>query len=283
MVSVGQIMAFAVAAFVMIVIPGPSVLFVVGRALAHGRRTALASVVGNAVGVQVVAVCVALGVGTLVERSALAFTMVRLAGAAYLVWLGIHAIRHRRGLASALAAAAPGDRSRRKAMLEGFVVGIANPKAVILFAAILPEFVNRQAGHVPAQMLMLSLVSFAIALISDSMWSLVASAVRAWLARSPRRLGLVGGAGGLAMIGLGLSVAATGRKNLPPAWTGRCRRWPGRGRPRRGPGPCCGSLARCSPSPSPSPSPSAGNGWCCGPEASRPGRVRAEDARSLPW
>jgi threonine/homoserine/homoserine lactone efflux protein len=220
MVSAGQIAAFAVAAFVLIVIPGPSVLFVVGRALAHGRGIALASVLGNAMGVQVVAVCVALGVGTLVERSALAFTVVRLAGAAYLVWLGIRAIRQRRGLASALAAAAPGDRSRPKAVLEGFVVGIANPKAIILFAAILPEFVDRQAGHVPAQMLMLSLVSFAIALISDSMWSLVASGVRAWFARSPRRLELVGGVGGLAMIGLGLSVAVTGRKNLA-CW--RCR------------------------------------------------------------
>ena len=205
--------AFAVAAFVLIVIPGPSVLFVVGRALAHGRGTALASVLGNAIGVQVVAVCVALGIGTLVERSALAFTVVKLAGAAYLVWLGVHAIRQRRGLASALAAAAPGDRSRRRAVLDGFVVGVANPKAVILFAAILPEFVDRAAGHVPAQMLLLSLVSFAIALLSDSMWSLAASGVRGWFARSPRRLELVGGAGGLAMIGLGLSVAVTGRKN----------------------------------------------------------------------
>jgi threonine/homoserine/homoserine lactone efflux protein len=213
MVSAAQIAAFAVAAFILIVIPGPSVLFVVGRALAHGRRTALASVVGNAVGVEVVAVCVALGIGTLVERSALAFTVVKLAGAAYLVWLGISAIRRRRGLASAFAAAAPAARSQRRAVLEGFVVGVANPKAVILFAAILPEFVNRQAGHVPAQMLILSMVSFAIALISDSMWSLVASGFRAWFARSPRRLELVGGAGGLAMIGLGLSIAVTGRKH----------------------------------------------------------------------
>ena len=93
------------------------------------------------------------------------------------------------------------------------MVGVANPKAVILFAAVLPEFVNRQAGHIPVQMLLLSLVSFTIALISDSAWSLVASTVRAWFARSPQRLELVGGAGGLAMIALGLSVAATGRHN----------------------------------------------------------------------
>jgi threonine/homoserine/homoserine lactone efflux protein len=105
-------------------------------------------------------------------------------------------------------------RSRsRRSVLEGFVVGVANPKAVILFAAVLPEFVDRHAGNVPAQMLVLSLVSFVIALASDSMWSLLASGVHAWLARSPRRLELVGGAGGLAMIGLGLSVAVTGRKS----------------------------------------------------------------------
>src|ERR1700752_24375 len=101
MVTTGQLLAFAVASLVLIVIPGPSVLFVVGRALAHGRRTALASVVGNAVGGEVVAVCVALGVGTLVERSSLVFTIVKLAGAGYLIWLGIRAVRQRRGLATA--------------------------------------------------------------------------------------------------------------------------------------------------------------------------------------
>ena len=93
------------------------------------------------------------------------------------------------------------------------MVGVTNPKAVILFAAILPQFVNRTAGHVPVQMLLLSLVSSAIALASDSVWSLLASTVREWFARSPRRLELVGAAGGLAMISLGLSVAVTGHKS----------------------------------------------------------------------
>jgi threonine/homoserine/homoserine lactone efflux protein len=212
MVSAGQLAAFAVASFVLIVIPGPSVLFVVGRALAHGRRTALASVVGNAFGVEAVAVCVALGIGTLAARSALVFTAVKLAGAGYLVWRGVRAVRQRRGLAPALATA-PAPAGRRKAAPDGFVVGVANPKAVILFAAVLPAFVNRHAGHVPAQMLLLSLVSFAIALVCDGAWSVLASAVRAWFARSPRRLELVGGAGGVAMIGLGLPVAVTGRKH----------------------------------------------------------------------
>lgn len=212
MVSIGQVAAFAVASLILIVIPGPSVLFVVGRALAHGRRTALASVVGNALGVEVVAICVAVGVGSVVERSAPAFTAMKLAGAGYLIWLGFRAIRHRRGLAAVFGTAAE-PRGQRRAMLEGFVVGVANPKAVILFAAVLPEFVDRQAGHVPEQMLILSVVSFAIALMSDSVWGMLASAARSWFTQSPRRLQLVGGAGGLAMIGLGVSVAVTGRKD----------------------------------------------------------------------
>jgi threonine/homoserine/homoserine lactone efflux protein len=211
-VSAGQLAAFAIASLVLIVIPGPGVLFVVGRALAHGRRTAMASVAGHAVGNWVVAVCVALGVGVIVQRSETVFTVIRLAGAAYLIWLGIQAFRHRDSLAGVLAAAAEPHGGVRAAR-EGFVVGITNPKAVILFAAVLPQFVDRPAGHVPAQMLILSAVSIVIGLTSDSCWGLAASSVRAWFARSPRRLGLVGGAGGLAMIGLGVTLAVTGRKN----------------------------------------------------------------------
>jgi threonine/homoserine/homoserine lactone efflux protein len=211
-VSVGQVAAFAAAALVLIVIPGPGVLFVIGRALAHGRRTALLSVAGHAAGNWVVAVCVALGVGTVVERSAAVFTAVRLAGAAYLVWLGVEAFRRRQSLARVLdGAAAP--RGDVRAAREGLVVGVTNPKAVILFAAVLPQFVDRPAGHVPVQMLILSAISIVIGLASDSCWGLAASTVRSWFARSPRRLGLVGGVGGLAMIGLGLTLALTGRKD----------------------------------------------------------------------
>jgi threonine/homoserine/homoserine lactone efflux protein len=212
MISVDQLLGFAVASFILIVIPGPSVLFVIGRALAYGRRTALATVVGNAVGVYVVAAAVAFGLGTAVERSALLFMIVKLAGAGYLVWLGLQAIRHRRALTATFAAAAE-PRDARRAAREGFIVGFANPKAVILFAAVLPQFVDRSAGHVPIQMLVLSLISFVNALVTDSAWGIAAGAVRSWFARSPRRLELIGGTGGLMMIGLGVGVAATGRKD----------------------------------------------------------------------
>jgi threonine/homoserine/homoserine lactone efflux protein len=100
-----------------------------------------------------------------------------------------------------------------RALRDGFAVGVTNPKAYILFGAILPQFVNRGAGHVPAQMLLLALVSVSIGVLSDCAWGLAASGVRAWFARSPRRFALVGGAGGLAMIGVGIAVALTGRKD----------------------------------------------------------------------
>ena len=212
MISGGQLLAFTLAAVVIIVIPGPGVLFVIGRALVDGRRTALATAAGHAAGNYVVAACVAVGLGTVLQRSAEAFIVVKLAGAAYLAWLGIQAIRHRRSLADALSAAhAP--RGPWRALRDGAVVGVTNPKAYILFGAILPQFVNRAAGQVPAQMLLLSAIAVGIGLASDSVWGVTAGGVRAWFAQSPGRLALVGGAGGLAMIAVGVSVALTGRKD----------------------------------------------------------------------
>ena len=211
MISSGHLLGYAAASFVLIVIPGPSVVFVIGRALAYGRRTALTTVCGNAAGNYVVAVCVAIGIGAILQRSAVVFTVLKLAGALYLIWLGVGAIRRRKGLAGAFGTAA--RRPDRSAVREGFVVGVTNPKALILFGAVLPQFVDRTGGHVQVQMLLLALVSIGIGLCSDSIWAVAASAVRSWFARSPRRLELVGGAGGLAMIGVGLTIALTGRKN----------------------------------------------------------------------
>jgi threonine/homoserine/homoserine lactone efflux protein len=210
MVSGGQLLGFALASFVLIVIPGPGVLFIVGRALAHGRRTALATACGHAAGNYVVAACVAVGLGALLERSAQVFVIVKVAGALYLVWLGVHAIRQRKQLAAAMEVAGK-PKSGWRAALDGAVVGLTNPKAYILFGAILPQFVNRSAGHVPEQMLLLALVSVTIGAVSDCTWGFAASAVRTWFARSPRRCEMVGGAGGLAMIGVGVTVAITGR------------------------------------------------------------------------
>jgi threonine/homoserine/homoserine lactone efflux protein len=211
-ISSGHLLAYALASFVLIVIPGPSVLFVVGRGLAYGRRTALATVVGGVAGNYTVAIAVAFGLGAVVQRSVVVFTVVKLVGAGYLIWLGVKAIRGRRSLADAfVAAAAP--RAGRSAVREGFLVGVTNPKALILFGAVLPQFVDRAGGHVQFQMLLLAALSMGIGLITDSIWGVSASAVRAWFGRSPRRLEVVGGAGGLAMIAVGVTVAVTGRRS----------------------------------------------------------------------
>jgi threonine/homoserine/homoserine lactone efflux protein len=211
MVQPERFLAFAAVAFAIIVIPGPSVLFVVGRTLAHGRRTALASVVGNELGEFVLAIVAALGVGSIIQRSAVLFTVMKLAGAAYLVYLGIRALlqRKRHALADTLMPA----RTTPRAVADGFLVGVANPKTAIFFAAVLPQFVNRSAGNVPAQMLLLGFAFVLIALVSDSAWTAVAGGARAWFGRSPRRMEMIGGAGGLAMIGLGVTLAVTGRRD----------------------------------------------------------------------
>ncbi|MFE5125260.1 LysE family translocator [Streptomyces sp. NPDC056669] len=210
MVSTDRLLAFAVMSFLLIVIPGPSVLFVVGRALAQGRRAALTTVIGNTLGAYVLVVAVALGVGSVVERSAVVFTTLKLVGAAYLIHLGVKALRQRRSLHAAFTGDGP-TRGGLRTLWEGFAVGVANPKTIVFFAAVLPQFVDRDQGHVALQMLLLGLIFNAIAVVSDSVWGLAAATARTWFARSPRRLALVGGVGGLSMIGLGVTVAATGR------------------------------------------------------------------------
>jgi len=205
-----QLIGLSLACFLLIVVPGPSVLFVVGRALSYGRGIALASVVGNTIGTYLVAVLVALGIGPLLEQSALLFHIIRLAGAAYLIWLGIIALRHARASslrATSTTAEQVRPPSRRRAMRSGIVVGLSNPKAFIILAAILPQFVDRSAGSVPVQMLILATVPVLIGLLTDSGWGLAAGAARTWFTRSPQRLVRAGQTGGTAMIGLGVSVA----------------------------------------------------------------------------
>lgn len=212
MLPTSHLLAFTVTAFVIIVVPGPSVLFVFGRALGLGRTAGVATVAGNTIGEYVQVLAVAFGIGALVERSVLAFTVLKLAGAAYLVYLGVQAIRHRRSLVATLSA--PIERkTTARIILDGFLVGATNPKTVVFLAAILPQFIDRQAGHVPAQILLLGAIFSAIALVCDSTYALAAGTARAWLAGSPRRLELLGGTSGLVMIGLGATLALTGRKD----------------------------------------------------------------------
>jgi threonine/homoserine/homoserine lactone efflux protein len=210
--STGRLLAFAVAAFVIIVIPGPSVIFIVGRALSHGRRAALITVIGNTVGEYSQVVAIAFGVAALIERSVALFSILKLVGAAYLVVLGIRTYLSRRSLEASLANASEPP-SGPHLLIQGIFVGATNPKTVVFLAAILPQFIERSLGHVSEQILLLGLIFSAIALLSDSAWGLSAGTVRTWFERSPRRLRIVGGAGGLSVAAVGIALAVTGRKD----------------------------------------------------------------------
>ena len=212
MPDVDRLLAFAVVAVIFVLVPGPSVVFTITRALTLGKRPALLTVVGNAAGVYVHVIAVAFGIGVIVERSVLAFTVLKFAGAAYLVYLGVQAIRHRHELGSMLQSTSAIARSRL-VVLDGFVVGVTNPKSVVFFAAILPQFVTTANGHVTSQLLVLGLVAIGAALLCDSLWALFASWAREWFTRSPRRLAALGGTGGVVMLGLGTQLALTGRQD----------------------------------------------------------------------
>ncbi len=210
MITLDQLLGFGIAAFILIAIPGPSVVFTIGRALAYGRAVALATVVGNSLGLLVIVGFVALGLGVVVQESIEIYTVLKLLGAVYLVWLGVQAIRHRHDFHLDAGAELGPRVSFARAMRQGFVVGVTNPKAFMILGAVLPQFVDRGVGHVQAQMLLLGLLAFTIGLLSDSLWALIASQLRTWFARSRRRGEAVGAAGGVSMIGLGVGLAVAG-------------------------------------------------------------------------
>ena len=208
--TTNQWLAFVLASALFIQVPGPSLLFTIGRALTVGRRDALLSVVGNALGVTTQVFLVAVGLGAVVAASAEAYTVLKIAGAAYVVWLGIQAIRHRADARAALDAVDLGAVTPTRASRSlriGFVVGLTNPKTIVFFVAFLPQFVNEPAGHTGLQLAMLGAVFGAMAVVSDGTWALAASKARDWFARRPQRLDTLGVAGGVMMIGLGATMA----------------------------------------------------------------------------
>lgn len=207
-----RLLTFALAALVIIVIPGPSVLFTIGRALTVGRGGAFLSLIGNALGCYLQVVAVAAGVGAIVQRSAEAYTAIKFAGAAYLVYLGVQAFRHRHAFSAAVGAPVA-TRSRLRLFLDGLVVGVSNPKMIVFFTVVMPQFTDPSAGHVWTQLLVLGAFVPVIAVACDSVWAFAAGTARVWLAGSPRRLAAIGGAGGLAIVGLGVTVAVTGNRD----------------------------------------------------------------------
>ncbi len=199
-----RIWEYVAAAVVIVLAPGPSVLFTIARAIAWGRATAVATVVGNVLGAFTLSVVVAIGLGPILQRSHLAFVAVQFLGGAYLVYLGVEAIRHSPIHAADMTQQGDDRPSMLRSARDGYWVGALNPKGMVFFAAILPQFVDRDRGHVTGQLILMGAIFSAIALVSDGGWGILAGTIRNWLATEIKRLVRMRIAGGSVMIALGL-------------------------------------------------------------------------------
>lgn len=207
MSSTDQFIAFLIASFLLIQIPGPSLLFTIGRALAVSRREAFLSAVGNALGLLAQVAAVAFGLGAVVAASSHAHDALKYLGAAYIVWLGIQTIRNRGDARVTLLSSQEVAQTARRSLATGMVVGVTNPKTLVFFVSFLPQFVSSDGGPVTVQLLLLGLIFCVMAVLSDGVWVLAASRARAWFASEPHRLDHLGAAGGVMMIGLGAFIA----------------------------------------------------------------------------
>ncbi len=200
---------FVVASAVLLLTPGPAVLFIVARSMQQGRKAGLVSVLGIHLGTIVHIVGAAIGLSALIVSSAFAFAVVKYLGAAYLVWMGIRTL-----LAKDIDPQAPAmpPEPLRRVFRDGFVVNLFNPKTAIFFLAFLPQFVDPTRGPVHWQILTLGLTFMGLGMISDGAFALVAGAAGDFLRRSRRFLRFQRWFAGLSFIGLGLTAALAGRK-----------------------------------------------------------------------
>ena len=212
MLPTAHLVPFLVTVYVLILVPGPSVIFTISRGVALGRRAALETVLGNTTGLLCQLALVVVGLGSVLASSDTLFTVLKLLGAAYLIVLGLRSVRDRRTLARALAPASIAPRPSGRVIREGFIVGATNPKGLLIFTAVLPTFIDRAAGHPTLQLATLGVVCALLALVSDSSWALASGTAREWLGRSPKRLEALSAGGGVTLIGLGAWLALTGRR-----------------------------------------------------------------------
>ena len=201
MPSAANTLGFTLLAIVIIVVPGPGVLFAVGRALVLGTRPALLSVIGNALGVGIQIVVVALGLGVLIQSSPTAFFIIQALGAVMIGYLGVRAILDR---GKGLEDASEKTQSRKTVVRQSVVVGLTNAKTLVFFLAALPSFVSVADGNPIIQMLILGAIFSAIGIVSDSVYAIAAGKARDWLATSAKRLATFRGLGGLALTMLGI-------------------------------------------------------------------------------
>jgi len=194
---------------IIIIVPGPSVLFILARGVAWGRTVAVLTVLGNSIGTLLLSGLVALGLGPLLARSRAFAVVLQLAGGVYLLWLGVDALRHRREHANAMTQREVVRPSRVHIVRQGFTVGVLNPKSLVFFAAVFPHFVDRSKGNETLQLLILGVIFSVVAFLSDSAWGLIAGTAREWLAGSASRLIVLRSVGGCVMMALGTLIVAS--------------------------------------------------------------------------
>jgi threonine/homoserine/homoserine lactone efflux protein len=199
---------FVVAALLLLITPGPAVLYIVARSVDQGRRAGLVSMLGVHTGTLVHIGAAAAGLSAVLMASATAFSVVKYLGAAYLIYLGVRRLRDR-SVATA-ATTAPRAVDLRRAFVDGFVVNLLNPKTALFFLAFLPQFVHVARGAVGAQILMLGLVFVGLGLVTDGLYALGAGSAARWLRSRPRFLAGERWLSGSMYIGLGLAAALAG-------------------------------------------------------------------------
>jgi threonine/homoserine/homoserine lactone efflux protein len=198
---------FVVAALALLIVPGPAVLYVVARSIHQGRRAGLASVLGIHVGTLVHIAAATAGLSALLVSSSAAFTAVKIAGAIYLVALGLWTLFSRRPEAEV---ALGGERNLRRAFAQGIVVNVLNPKTALFFLAFLPQFVDPDAAHPAVQIAVLGLLFALLGLVTDSLWAIAAGTAGGLLRRSRRFLRTQRYVAGTVYVGLGVVTAFAG-------------------------------------------------------------------------
>jgi threonine/homoserine/homoserine lactone efflux protein len=202
-----RVAVFIVAALILLVVPGPAVLYVVARSIHQGRKAGITSVLGIHVGTLVHIAAATAGLSALIVSSAVAFTAVKIAGAVYLIGLGLWTIFSRRAEGDV---ALGGERALRRVFAQGIVVNILNPKTALFFLAFLPQFVDPNAPHPALQIAFLGLLFAALGLVTDSTWALIAGTAGGVLRRSSRYLNVQRYVTGSVYVGLGVATALVG-------------------------------------------------------------------------
>lgn len=206
--SASSISVFAVAGFLLLITPGPAVLYIVARSVEQGRLAGVVSVLGITTGTFVHVAAAAVGLSALLASSALAFAIVKYAGAAYLVYIGLRRLFGRSEV-QAGAIELP-RRSLRRLYVDGFVVNLLNPKTVLFFLAFLPQFVDPAKGAVASQIAVLGLLFAFMGLLSDGAYALLAGTAGGWMKRRPGYLKAERYVTGSIFVGLGVSAALSG-------------------------------------------------------------------------